>query len=1334
MPLRRRRWNLLFAVPLALATLLGSLDGSAAPVPIAPEKGVIIVNQDEREPLWKQNWDEARAFVQQGRHEDAIARYLGVLAEKPLIEEATWELVKALMVVTDYQQAAFHLERLLELDPDRRDYLLCAGTIALAQGNHESAIGYFGHVLQQDPQAVEADEALTGMIAALTAQGKTQLALPLMEQLYQRSGSDRELLLALARGNRDVGLSAKAAHFFDELLKRFDVSDTIEMEAASLFEQTGQADLAAPLWQRFLEDHPEDLEVRQKLADYHRARNEAVQALPHLIVLAENGINRQEHLLQIAKIYLLESGRADRALAYLDQYRQEFPDGEDVSSEIADIQLILANDLLTIVENDGASMLWRDLAEVTPDRLGIYRAMAGLLEELQRTKELIDVLQIVVKHDQNDLHSLEKLATHYRADGQFKQCLSTLRQAEKRTGTLPAPLYLLRGQCEQQLGQDEQRLESLRAYLALRPADREILLQAIELAGACGRMDLVVELRQNSPVDLQRDDRLLLAYIDAHLANQLYGTAVVLIDRLADTRGRREASYSALQLRKAEALHLRGDGFRAEQVLRQVLVAQPESADALLLLADHALRRRDFVAAGIWLSAVERIEKSGVGDVLDTAQKPLYFSCKIRYQWFTENRQDALARALDYFSMLEPSKALDDTDLHTFVFVLDRIAREQRLSPAVEQLAEAIPDTTGSANARIIAALLAVSFPDRGAGSPAEAPVASTTAPLSLAEQFALCSLLLEMGNLEEADRRLQAIERRVPQSMRLLTLQARLHQERRDYEQARDIYEGLSTTVDEPFYREQLGRFDYLLGRSLERIDRATIQHAGLAGGASAAQGVAMAVSDAPQATLNDARALWAANRWEESLQRYNRLYRDLDERVRTALQSIVESSVLPRYFPQLESKSAFLSVNEEALLDEIMDSVFFLRHRTEEISRRSVSFYEEYRWWKLVKKEREAKRALNAREFYQAERKYQELYDLDKSAAEDSYQDMATIYSRLGKRQKESQLYEKLKDTKREIPELQAALAKNVRQQQPHVSLDASYREEKGRDGAIDIRQGYGGVNVQFTPTLFHDAGFWFGRSEYGDSEIATFAKSVFLNGRYALQFNDKLEGMASLGLEEFDSVGDSFILYDVTLKSRLEEKVNVFLSLNQSPVSDTATSIAEGIYRKQFQAGVSLEYLPRIFLGFDFSLHDYNDRNDGKTFNLYASYRYFQEVSSLDFTYRYRKMENSIASDDFTSDPDADAYVPPYWSPGKYWRHLVSAEYRHELWPTGRLQGGTSYISGIYGVGVEKGDTIVQQTALAILLELSPVFLVKGSISSDWSSDFDRHDLSASLVYRW
>ena len=210
---------------------------------------------------------------------------------------------------------------------------------------------------------------------------------------------------------------------------------------------------------------------------------------------------------------------------------------------------------------------------------------------------------------------------------------------------------------------------------------------------------------------------------------------------------------------------------------------------------------------------------------------------------------------------------------------------------------------------------------------------------------------------------------------------------------------------------------------------------------------------------------------------------------------------------------------------------------------------------------------------------------------------------------------------------------------------------------------------------------------------------------------------------------------MVYDLSVSSNLADSVWGQASLDQQLVSDTIQSLSTGIYRRDYRASLVIDPLPQIFFGIDFILRDYNDDNDGKKFDLWASYRLFSEVNSLDITYNYIKMENKFDSDADTLTA-SDEFVQDlgYWSPGNYWKHNLSAKLKRELWPIGKRQSGTSYVEAHYDIGYETGDNLIQQFGFDILLEISDPFLLKGTFVTDWSDEYNRTRGYISFIYRW
>lgn len=469
--------------------------------PLTTEKTITIVNQEEtQDPLWKQRWDEARALAQQQKFPESIAKYLEVLEAKPLIEEVKWELSRIYLSVREYEKALAILAGLIESAPETMEYLVSGGEVALEMGKADLAAKYFGRALALDPGGPLSETALLGMISALSGQDRRALAIPLMEQLYQRGVLSPELITELARYYAEQEDFERSGHYYQELVEKYRLKPEIRIEAAHIFERANAAGAAATQRELYLSNQPDDTGQRVLLADYYYDTRQYSKALPHMLQLLDKDIRREHYLLAVANTYLYGLGRTDRALHYFQNYREEFPQGRDVSDEITTLQLILANDLLAIVENDGVWMLWRDLARVTPDRVGIYRAMADMLEELgkEREKDLLEILRIIHIHEPEDFNIVEKISLLLTKNKLYDECLKFLDGARENSST-KAQYYLFRAQCEAGLAMDLQRLESYSKYLDIRPKDLSVRRDAIELSGQLGLVEKMRKVYNSAP-------------------------------------------------------------------------------------------------------------------------------------------------------------------------------------------------------------------------------------------------------------------------------------------------------------------------------------------------------------------------------------------------------------------------------------------------------------------------------------------------------------------------------------------------------------------------------------------------------------------------------------------------------------------------------------------------------------------------------------------------------------------------------------------------------------------------------------------------------------------
>jgi tetratricopeptide (TPR) repeat protein len=1303
--------------------------------PLVPGKDVILVNKDSQQPPWKLWWDEARALSHQQKYLGAVERYLAVLEEKPHIEEVKWELCKTYIALENYDQALLLIESLLEAAPERIDYLISAGDVALQQDRAEQAARYFGEALALEPGGPFSDKALDGLISALAAQGKDLLTIPLMEQQYQRGAAGRETITDLARLCRDNGQLQKSGYYFSELVKKYWVVPMVAREAADVFEKTGRLDEAADQWQVYLQSEPDDLGYRKKLADYLYDQGKPQQALPHLLTLIDNGIDRQTYLLAVARIYLFTLGRSDRALYFFEQYRNEFPDGVDVSDEIENLQLILANDLLAIVENDGVWMLWRDLAMVTPDRIGIYRAMATMLEQMGREKEneLLEVLQIIHVHEPQDIEVISDIATLLLKKSQPEKCVAFLEQSQLQVQQAPE-LTLLKADCFKAAGQDLAELQGYLDYLSLNPFDVKIRTQAIALAGRLGLVDKMSDLYRgsdafyaNSPEFRLERDR---AYFDGLVMSGLSAAAQ---DYLTGYKHKNERSSLSVHFTKelATLLSAQGRNYKAEEMLRTYAARHPADFESYLMLAEYSLNRKDLPAAALWFGALERRFPLSSAE-LSQVQKSHLVYLKLRHEALS-GTEAWHRKGLEYLNQSANADNITGQDLDIILLVAGHCYRDGKYDECL-QLLQRLRQNFKGVDAFTAMLFLAREYEQSNGSETIEARFSV----LSLSEQLALVRLLLDLGKEKEALSFMQMLVQREVESTRLQLMLAETQRAISNHGSALEIFSGLSSVFAQEYYfREQVAQLENRLGRPAALLDLFVLER-------DAQSETPRILSkfdsmDYPEAQLMWVRALWASDRWQDALDAYRVIIDDLDREMAALSDKISQVEGYDELVSRLPRGLIFSGPDKPEVLDYFMSAQFAAEHLTNEINRITSTFYEHYRWQKIVKREQAARESLAAKRFYQAEINYIALFTEEPDIPVEVYPDLATVYSRLGKLDEQSEVLEKIKEEKIVYPEVRLATEKSERQQQPHLFLDAHYLEEDGRGGYKDISEKYAGIGLKIKPALFQDVGVLAGRSEWGDSGSSTLLKSNTILGSYNIQFNDNLGAGVNLGFEDFDTDGKSFLIYDASVKGTLEKRLDLFATVSQEPVDDTIDSLAAGIYHRDIQLGLSVEYLFGLFFGLDLSFIDYSDFNEGERYHLWSSYRWFGDRTSLDFTYSFESLQNTISNDpDVKESTDQVSGVGtpalPYWSPDSYWKHLLAVAYKLELSPTGKLQSGTGSLTALYGIGYEKGDFLVHEFDIDILLEISPSFLVKGTFSTQLSEDYKDLEAFASLVYRW
>jgi hypothetical protein len=175
----------------------------------------------------------------------------------------------------------------------------------------------------------------------------------------------------------------------------------------------------------------------------------------------------------------------------------------------------------------------------------------------------------------------------------------------------------------------------------------------------------------------------------------------------------------------------------------------------------------------------------------------------------------------------------------------------------------------------------------------------------------------------------------------------------------------------------------------------------------------------------------------------------------------------------------------------------------------------------------------------------------------------------------------------------------------------------------------------------------------------------------------------------------------------------------------VEDTILSITDSIIYRDLEAGLQMNFFPRMFLGADYRFRVYSDDNKQNYFKLWSLYHLFGDVNQFKLKYSYENMRNN---------PGSIEGEKVYWSPDKYWQHLFTAHFKR-LFATGdKPESQSNYFTLEYSYGYESGNTHSHTFDLNIFLEITRHFLLKGNFINIAGEDYEATDAMMSLIYRW
>ena len=1329
---------------------------SAAPAAIIPERDVVI-SDTSKEPEWKVLWDEARELTRQQRYVEAASSYSSLLSFKKNIEEASWEYSLVLITLSDWDQASIQLEDLLEGDPWRTDYLLSAGLVALKKKEYARAAAYYILVYQKkSTPAVELRseaiaEALTGLVAALRGQGKNEAAYPLMEQLLTYRPDDAMLLHQLAAHAAKSDRLEKAALFYEKLVSLDQVEDRVLLEAADIFDHSSAvlddrdawSSLALVVWEKYLQRHPDYLPFQKKIADYFVTRGENEAALPHLLILLDLGDQHDARLLQIGAIYLFDLERPDKALSYHEQYILRHPEDQDVYHEIVKIQKMLAHDLLKKVESDGARPVWQELAQITPNRLAIYSAMAQLLKKRGNSKELAEVLGIIHQHDPGNRDIILHLA-------ELSLEQNDVDQAEHFLGLLPreelegSRYMLASARLADQRGFLGQALNWYQSYLKADPGDHAIRWRCLDLSAQLGLIDQYEEHYQLARRDAQSEmDRLNsdLRFARVLLMSGLTSRAKSICLQLIEAGEGGEGFIAEVNLTLADALYGEGGIFEAEQLLRRMLVNGVAIKAVLVKLVEFSIESKETDLAWSWLSLLS--EQSGYsqssGCANDGKDLTLF---RARLLAVDGKFGSAVDSVKEYRSFLLQHCPQDTMRKKKAGLLLSHLYLQSRqVGKGQELITEIIAEHPLDLEPLILGQLLDSVRPGKKTSTGRVDELLSHTYGNSFTALMQAARLERKYGAIEAALRHSRMALKDVPESMQARILLTDILWEQGDLDAALVSLQRLAAEYpDEISFSRKSLEAEFKLALFSGIIEKLLPASQKILG-----KGIVTFPDTSHLAVWQKhilARTLWADRQWVAAVAVYDTL---LQPSVEMLFAKKIEEEqirlVLPPPRQTFWNVITFTRPAEPDRLTVVMDPQFVMTQQGLPEGRIGADFYADYRWQQLVVRELSARRALAKGNYYQAMKEYQDVITRDSS--HESLFDLAGIYSRLGFLGKEALIYEEIERENPDYPGLAEVVQRNSLKRKPRTMINSGFTSLSGRDGYLDIQQIQAGASAWMLPNLRQELEVSLStinaRAEETDQELwrNRLLAAYSFYPHYNIDFISKIGADKAVGDKPGEEHGYNITpLYHLEMRGRIGDDLHGFVRLTQDVIDDTVQAQEEGISKRDLEGGVRLDILPRLFCGGEYLFREYSDANYQNRYHVWASYVIHSEPTLLQITYGQELLHhaNGNMGRDFFYESGFAPGDRPYWSPKEYWQNYAALHFEHQLAADVLGRSAPSYYTLDYTFGYEDGGYDLHSFSGEIFLEMSRHFLLSSSLDMIQGGQVVRKDISLSLVYRW
>ncbi len=1246
------------------------------------DTSVIIEQKDSSKdtmPLWQDMWEEARIEAQGGNISKAISLYHTLLNIKPNIIAAQWELCRLYVSIAQLDRAVPLLAALLEMEPDNQQFLMLAGEIAMQQHRYDMAGRYFGQIYEAEPFGAMALAVLRGQINAFKQGGRVENAILLLEYLFMRQGEDVDVLRELAYYAAQEKVTDRALSYFKRLLQIQKNDTTVLFDAAQFAASQELTDSGLSFLKEYLAIDDEYLPFHTRLAEYYLKNNKPADGLVHLEKIYNSDLSTDTIGLTIGDIYLEHIKRPDKALMYYEKISKSERYGGDteIQQKIEQIRAQLAAQYLPIVENGAAAKLWDDLDTVTLNKESVFEEMTELLHSNGKQGIETKLLEILCEKSTSPQKYCFSLAKLKKEADELWAALAILKNIETTmmSSSQKIPFLLVFSEVKLELGLEQEVLDDLLANFSTVTENIQLSVQTLMLAGKLGLVDTLGFIWQRLAREYPEKTRnviLDLTYVEALRLNGKYDATTEIYRALLAKTFDNKPEFARVAYHESETLQEQGMTFEAEQILRQVLANDIQVENTLVRLVRLAIADGDFAKAEDWLTSYKN------SNTQFTAHKQRSIDLLELEISFAERQYKKARKILDNTilpTFSEKDHVVSRKEIILYDLRVDYfLKRWKRLTKKIAKY--------GGDIAHEKTVLLDLLSSEEMKDTFFHYRHLVDENQLSFIDLLDISKIYRFYGEGERALAVVTLAQELLPESVSVRKMKIELLSE--------------------------LFRYDEALAIVNELIERKK---------------------------LIFARALWAEGRKEEAMAVYDSL---LAVPVNSMFLEKMEVEKVNFHLPPLEKSFlnyiTFTSPSYQESITQIMQPGFVTGNRGSAVDEIAASLYGKYKWQKLIEKEVAAKKSVGERNYFRAEKEYLEL--LEEDGAEESLADLAGVYKRLGFYGKEAKIYALMKNKSPLYPGLDEMIDANRLKRQPRIAVNFCENQKKGRDAYKNLKKRGMGIEVWWMPYYDQEFSFNLTHNKYEEYNGDNKADSNRIVGKYSTYYKDTLDANFSLGSEKTAKGAPDEFIYEAEVIGRINRSVDMFVRLGQDIVEDNIQSTTDSILYRDFETGFKFDLFPRWFLGADFRFRDYSDDNTQNRLKFWTSYHLFGEQNQVKLLYSYENIENSIENiiidGQFRDSPNAIDRA--YWSPSRYWQHVLSLHYTHLFESSTKIGSPLSFVTCEYSLGYENDTHFSHEFGVNIFLEINRHFLLKGTLVSHDVKNYEETGGSLSLIYRW